>query len=160
MVASASGTITFPTGFPNGVSWSEDLLFIEPETVCVDTNLTFDYTVSVVFGNRSVSTTVNDFLLTDRGGFSQLNHTYPEANVTDAQENPDLYGRAYKAAWINNAYTALYFNVTDINDPSLHTRAWSYLNSYVGKTFPVPAPDSTTLNGAMPALSISTNFGD
>jgi len=151
---------TFPTGFPNGVSWSEDLLFIEPETVCVDTNLTFDFTVSAVFGNRSVSTTVNDFLLTDRGGFSRLSHTYAEANVTDAQENPDLYGRAYKAAWINNAYTALYYNVTDINDPSLHTTSWSYLNSYVGKTFPVSASDSTTLNGAMPALSISTNFGD
>jgi len=151
---------TFPTGFPDGVSWSEDLLFIEPETVCVDTNLTFDYTVSGVSGNRSVSTTVNDFLLTDRGGFSRLSHTYAEANVTDAQENPDLYGRAYKAAWMNNAYTALYYNVTDINDPSLHTTAWSYLNSYVGKTFPVPAPDFTTANGAMPALSISTVFGD
>jgi hypothetical protein len=151
---------TFPTGFPNGVSWSEDLLFIEPETVCVDTNLTFDYTVSAVYGNRSVSTTVNDFVLTAWGGFSQLNYTYPEANVTDAQENPDLYGRAYKAAWINNAYTALYYNVTDINDPSLHTTARSYLNSYVGKTFSVPAPDFTTVNGVMPALSISTIFGD
>ena len=150
----------FPKDFPNGVLWSEDLLFIEPETVCVDTNLTFDYTVSIAFGNRSVSTTVNDFVLTDRGGFSNLNHEYPEVNITDAQENPDLRGRAYKAAWINNAYTALYYNVTDINDPSLHTTAWSYLDSYVGKTFSVPAPDFTTLNGEMPALSITTIFGD
>ncbi|GAB1313308.1 hypothetical protein MFIFM68171_03518 [Madurella fahalii] len=39
---------SLPLGFPNGVSWSEDLLFIEPETVCVDTNLALEYTMATM----------------------------------------------------------------------------------------------------------------
>jgi hypothetical protein len=34
---------TYPPGFHNGITWEEDLLFIEPETVCIDTNLTLDF---------------------------------------------------------------------------------------------------------------------
>jgi len=37
---------TFPPGFQYHVVWTEDILFIEPETVCVDTNLTINFTVS------------------------------------------------------------------------------------------------------------------
>lgn len=152
------GNHTFPIGFPEGVMWSEDLLFVEPQTVCVDTNLTFDYTVSV--GDNFAATTITDFVLTDRGGFAQINHSYyPEVNFTNAQENPDLYTRAYKAAYINNAYTAVYYNVTDENNATLHTQAWSYLNSYVGKTFPLPVPQSYSLSGEVPALGISATFG-
>ena len=30
---------TFPRDMENGVTWEEDLLFMEPETVCIDTNI-------------------------------------------------------------------------------------------------------------------------
>lgn len=86
---------TIPPGFRYGASWEEDLLFIVPETVCVDTNTTLDYSVAAA-QNTSISFT--DIVLTDRGGFVNLNHTYPEANLTDTQRNPDLWTRAYKGA--------------------------------------------------------------
>ena len=86
---------TIPVGFEHGVSWSEDHLFIEPETVCVDTNLTIDYQIveggkfSALFANMS---------LTDRGGFVNLEREFTRINVSDSQKNPKLYERAYRAA--------------------------------------------------------------
>jgi hypothetical protein len=126
---------TFPPGFQYGVTWQEDLLFIEPETVCVDTNLTIDYTYQL---NQNYSDGWTNVVLTDRGGFVNLNHTYPEPNLTNPQINPDLWGRAYKAAWLNNAYTALWYNVTDANNASAGTHSFSYLNSEINSTFILP----------------------
>ncbi|KAE9379546.1 hypothetical protein N431DRAFT_460800 [Stipitochalara longipes BDJ] len=37
---------TFPPGFEYSVTWTGDILFVEPETVYVDTNLTINFTVS------------------------------------------------------------------------------------------------------------------
>ena len=147
---------TAPQGFAYGVTWHEDLLFIEPETVCVDTNLTIDFTIKPV--NNTV---ISNVVLTDRGGFVNLNHTYPEPNFTDPQANPDLFGRAYKAAWLNNAYTALYYNVTDPNNPATKTKSFSYLNSELNKTFPLPFDaDSSSSTEGYNALSLSASFGD
>jgi hypothetical protein len=36
---------TLPTGVGVGGSWEEDILFIQPETVCVDTNLSLAFTI-------------------------------------------------------------------------------------------------------------------
>jgi len=147
---------TSPQGFEFGVTWEEDLLFIEPETVCVDTNLTLDYTI--ISANASV---INGVLLTDRGGFVNLNHTYPEYNLSNPQTNPDLYGRAYKAAWLNNAYTALYYNVTNPTNNETRTSAFSYLNSEINKTFPIPMGSfGFTSNSGYDALTLSATFGD
>jgi hypothetical protein len=145
---------TVPRGFQYGVTWEEDLLFIEPETVCVDTNLTLDYTI--VSANNTV---INGVVLTDRGGFVNLNQTYPEYDLSNPQSNPDLFGRAYKAAWLNNAYTALYYNVTDPTSQEAGTHAFSYLNSAINQTFTIPLtiPGSTT---GFDSLVLSSTFGD
>jgi hypothetical protein len=101
----------------------------------VDTNLTIDYTYQL---NQNKSDGWTNVVLTDRGGFVNLNHTYPEPNLTNPQINPDLWGRAYKAAWLNNAYTALWYNVTDANNASAGTHSFSYLNSEINSTFILP----------------------
>lgn len=145
---------TVPQGFQYGVTWEEDLLFIEPETACVDTNLTLDFTI--VSTNATVMSQV---VLTDRGGFVNLNQTYPEYNLSNPQANPDLLGRAYKAAWLNNAYTALYYNVTEPSNQDTDTKAFSYLNSEMNKTFPIPLDDLTTTSG-FDALVLTSTFGD
>jgi hypothetical protein len=124
----------FPPGFQHGVTWTEDLLFIEPETVCVDTNLTLNFTIATT---PNTSTIITNLVLTDRGGFANLHHTIPEFNISDPQRNPDLFGRAYTAAWLNNFYTALYYNVTD------ESQAFTYLDSFVEKTFPLPVPSGS-----------------
>jgi hypothetical protein len=145
---------TVPQGFQFGVTWEEDLLFIEPETVCVDTNLTLDFTI--VSTNNSV---ISGVVLTDRGGFVNLNHTYPHYDLSNPQMNADLFGRAYKAAWLNNAYTALYYNVTNPADPEAGTHSFSYLNSEMNKTFSFPIDNLTSTVG-FDSLVLTSNFGD
>ena len=96
---------TVPTGVEQSASWTEGLLFVEPETACVNTKLTIDFTVTT---NGSIQ----NLVLTDRSGFKNLNNTYPHFDPYTAQSNPDLYGRAYKAAWMSNAWSMLCWNIT------------------------------------------------
>ena len=145
---------TAPQGLQYGATWTEDLLFIEPDTVCVDTNLTLDYGFT-----QYNSTTMSDVVLTDHGGFVNLNRTYPTYDRLSSQTNPDLYGRAYKAAWINNALTAAYLNVTDPTDASKGTKAFSYFNSELNKTFLMDAASSILELSAFDTLQLSTTFG-
>lgn len=136
---------TIPSGVPLGATWTEDLLFIEPETQCVNTNLTLDFLFS---GSNSTSFgDITDLVITDRGGFINLHHTYPYYDRRKPEVNADLAGRAYKAAWLFNVYIALIFNVTRPNPG-----AFGYLHSDVGKTFPLQSTDFPSVD----ALSSST----
>jgi hypothetical protein len=71
---------TFPPRFHYGVRWSEDLLFIEPETVCIKQNLTLDYTIAQSINSSNI---ITHLVLTDRGGFINLKESYPQPNITD-----------------------------------------------------------------------------
>lgn len=170
-----------PPVSPFGSEWSEDLLFVEPETVCVDTNLTLDFTVScssptgtLCYAAQAISwdfcpfspltfvqiprygsfaPQVSELVLTDRGGFANLIKKYPTWQPGDTQKDPELYLRAYKAAWINNAWSMAFMNVTNLanqSDPNSH--AFEYLDSYVGKTFPLMSPNGTGLSGMSGSL--------
>lgn len=143
---------TVPPGFPFGATWSEDLLFIEPETVCVDTNITVDYTIGYLV---NYTTSIKDLVLTDRGGFSNISHELPQANLTNPQANPDLRNRAYVAAWLTNTYTMLLYNVTNPRNATSGEEPWSYLNTHVGKTFPL---DRVTDTGFYDALGMDDTF--
>ncbi|ODH52079.1 hypothetical protein GX48_01868 [Paracoccidioides brasiliensis] len=121
---------TTPSPLPHGSEWSEDLLFVEPYTECVDTNITMDFKISLSPGSP-----LEDLVLTDRGGFVNLNTTYPQYDRNDTQANPDLFGRAYKAAFLNNVLTMVYLNVTNPRTEDL--KPYSYLKSEMGKTFPM-----------------------
>ena len=119
---------TLPTNVQQSVSWTEDILFVEPESACADTNLTMDFIVTT---NGSVQ----NLVLTDRGGFANLNHTYPTSYFDDAQGDISLPFRAYKAAWMSNAWSMLYWNVTNPHDEATGKKAFSYVDSFVGKQF-------------------------
>ena len=125
---------TVPKGqqYQHGAVWAEDLLFIEPETTCVDTNLTFEFTMGDPRGSIYVSSIFSEYSLVDRGGFAGLNQTYPEYDRDNAQNHSDLQARAFKAAYLHNAFTMAYLNVTSVG-PS-----WRYLNSTQGQKFPLP----------------------
>ncbi|KAK3294112.1 uncharacterized protein B0H64DRAFT_462604 [Chaetomium fimeti] len=104
-----------------GSTWTEDILFIEPETQCVDLNVTFDFRLSQdstnLLGPRN-------WALVDRGGFSDLPRVSPDLEVPgdgNGQGHLDLRERAYKAAWANNFLTLAFFNATD-PDPDNITR--------------------------------------
>ena len=115
-----------------GAQWSEDLLFVEPETICVNTNLTIDFTI----GSESHADSVQDLVLTDRGGFANLSKNVPEYNRSSPQTNADLFGRAYEAAWLNNLLTMMYFNVTNSRDLTLGPSG--YIDSSIGRQFKLP----------------------
>ena len=68
-----------------------------------------------------------------------------------------MWARAYKAAWVNNALSALYFNVTDDNNQADGTQAFSYLNSAMNKTFELPQPNDTP--NSLYNLGITQDFG-
>lgn len=97
----------------HGSTWSEDILFIEPDTQCVDLNITFDFELTEFDTTRLRPWNT---ALTDRGGFSGLSRTSPDLsipNMGNGQGPLDLRERAYKAAWYNNFLTLAYFNATE-----------------------------------------------
>ncbi|KAL2136976.1 hypothetical protein VTI74DRAFT_11158 [Chaetomium olivicolor] len=145
---------TVPQPPDRNVTWQEDLLFIEPVTTCVNTNLTFDFTVS----ERNFSLSSHgppDYRLTDRGGFVNLNHTYPYYDRDDPQANPDLWGRAYKAAMMHNAYAMMYFNVTNPANNATGVKAFQYVNSTMDQSFLLSVDSLTDYRAA----SFSAKYG-
>ncbi|KAK3346436.1 hypothetical protein B0T25DRAFT_520859 [Lasiosphaeria hispida] len=146
---------TIPTGLSRGATWEEDILFVEPLTACVNTNLTLDFEMALV--NDGSAGNIANLLLTDRGGFSHMNTTLPPLLVLDGQTDPELQQRAYKAAWLNNAFTMLYLNVTNEKDkPRQGMKSFSYMDSTIGKGFPVPRHSSDGYE----FLQLSTVFGN
>ena len=154
-----------PSPCTYGSSWSEDLLFTSPEPVYVDTNLTLNFQIPVTTDELGVvGFGIQAFRLnlTDRGGFVNLNNIYPRWKRDDTQQNPDLWLRAYKAAWVNNALSMAFMNVTSIYDTT-SLKAFSYLNSTMNKTFPLHYPNGKPANSMMSfrpnSLQVAISFG-
>jgi hypothetical protein len=98
-----------------GGVWSEDVLWLEPVSACVNTNLTIDYRQL----HNDAGSDVQAYNLTDRGGFVNLTHDYPLSSQNG--QNINLYEHAYKGAVLSNFYTMRSFNNMTQNE------------SYIGK---------------------------
>lgn len=134
-----------------GSTWQEDILFVEPETQCVNLNVTLDFGIDYGYGSN-LPTIVNQ-VLTDRGGFSQMQRPDPSfASATNGQGDLLLWDRAYRAAWLNNFYTLAYFNATDPN-PSNITR----LDVKEGQTFELSSDVNFTV---FQAIRTTTDYGE
>ncbi|SPO00359.1 uncharacterized protein DNG_03204 [Cephalotrichum gorgonifer] len=145
---------TIPTGVDRGATWEEDLLFIEPDASCVNTNLTFDFEIST---NFSDIVGIRNLVITDRGGFTDIDITYQSTlDDTAVQSNPDLQARAYEAAYLNNAYTMMVYNITNPKENHTDGAAFSYLRSEIGKTFPLKA----RTRSQYVTLGLSAQFGN
>lgn len=83
---------TLPPENHYGTEWFEDVLWLEPETVCVDFNVSLDYTLD------SSATGSLNARLTDRGGIVGLTDEYPEFDLSKSQTDPLLWQRAWKGA--------------------------------------------------------------
>ncbi|KAI3022493.1 hypothetical protein CBS147347_7388 [Aspergillus niger] len=130
---------TIPSTLPMGAEWTEDILFIEPETRCVDTNLTVDYNYDPQAQYSSYSTDdiyntdLRNLALVDRGGFVNLSHERYSIDASNFQEDAALYERAYNAAWRHNMLIMQYFNVT--TNGSDGRAPFAYMHSEMGKRF-------------------------
>ena len=127
---------TVPTSMQYAADWTEDLLFIEPETQCVDLGLHYEFILPLIPVDG-----VTNLSLIDDGGFADINTTYPEPDYSEAQKDPLLRERAYKAAWVTKVLTMAFLNVTR---PNPH--AFAYINSKVGQPFPLPNTSSSELD--------------
>jgi hypothetical protein len=125
-----------------GSTWTEDLLFIIPDTVCVNTNITLDFQIASTQTENLVNANGAAFKpeVVDHGGFVQINETYPDSLYGEVKANPDLWHRAYTAAWYQNAFAMVHMNVTNPNNDTLKLQRFSYLNSTMGKSFPLYFP--------------------
>lgn len=111
-----------PTGLQYGGEWEEDILWIQPDIACVDTNLSLE-TVLVDVGYMQYGS----LGLVDRGGLANLPTADPYVgwpNLTYSA--PNVQERANRTAWLNNLLTAIVLNVSDAG-------GWQYgLNVSVG----------------------------
>jgi hypothetical protein len=118
--------------FSDGVEWTEDILFIQPETRCVNTNLTIEFNLPTFSGLNTTS----HLYLTDRGGFVNIERDFEYWNTyayldNRTQTTLDLRDRAYRGAWLNNGNTMRFMNITG---PSLRNASrFGYLESSIGQ---------------------------
>lgn len=129
-----------PVGLPYGGTWHEDLTWIEPVTECVDTNLTFHFSMGDTAANMT------DVFLVDNGGFVNLEPHYPYPGPWNDTQNPDLRARAYKGAWFSNILTAVFLNVTYPGAKKM--------DSFLGRQFDL-GTDLFSYHPDMQAISLS-----
>lgn len=84
IVDSKNGQVGFrhhrtPNNVGVGAEWEEDLLFLQPATECVDTNLTLEFRIPPDGG---LGSNMANLTLIDNGGFSRFITEYPTMNVT------------------------------------------------------------------------------
>ncbi|CAG9983189.1 unnamed protein product [Clonostachys byssicola] len=132
---------TWPVVTGRGVTWTEDLLFLEPEVDCINNNISIDFNFTNTAGNVS-DTRLSELKLVDHGGFADINITAPYDDRRDGPNKPDLRSRAYIAAWMTNAYSMLTLNVTNPRNDSEGIKAFSYIDSELGKSFKLPKPST------------------
>ncbi|KAH7130845.1 hypothetical protein EDB81DRAFT_845509 [Dactylonectria macrodidyma] len=147
---------TLPSGYLGGVTWTEDLLFWEPDVECVDTNTTMDFEVTTSSQTTS-GLTISKLRLTNRGGFVNFNTTDPLDHQRNGVNKPDLRTRAYRAAWDTNAFSMLFMNISNAIDPRKKNKHFEWINSEIGKQFKIP----TSMDDAKYfSLEFISDFGD
>ena len=87
---------TLPPSSPYGTTWSEDLLWLDPDVVCVNLNVSLDYTLP---GADQTDKVALDARLTDRGGIANYkNGSAKPIDFNIGQSQPQLFQRAYLGA--------------------------------------------------------------
>jgi hypothetical protein len=158
LVDSISGRLgfrnhTLPVERGLGVQWTEDILFVEPDTQCVNTNITVEYKLKgASFSRLSIHP---DPVLVDQGGFVNLDHREPQVAFGDPQRDPNLHARAYSVAWHYNMLMMQYFNVT--TNGSDGSTPFSYMDSQVGKKFKIGDEEGSVSGIELMPNSIQTS---
>lgn len=138
---------TIPSQSSHGATWTEDILFIVPETSCVDNNLTVDYDLKedallYSLGPGGI------LRLTDHGGFANLNSTVnvEGMRMNSSQDTVRLHDRALAAAWYSNSLTMLYMNLTNKE----HMQEMKgYENLTVGTSYLFEDESNSTIDGIL-----------
>ncbi|OQV00956.1 hypothetical protein CLAIMM_06385 [Cladophialophora immunda] len=115
---------TVPGGLELGATWTEDILWVLPETRCTNTNLSLHFSVN---GNASNSMSGDDGYLRDDGGFSDISPEVPSPRWNDGSawkdlgSTPPLKRNADILAWWNNQFVAQVLNLTSSEKGDVYT---------------------------------------
>jgi hypothetical protein len=82
---------TLPPSSVTGYTWTERILWLEPDTACTDLNLTLEYTIPSP--DAPVSEEIAQ--LVDRGGLVDLPLDYPKVDINNTQDDPKLQERSW-----------------------------------------------------------------
>lgn len=99
---------TLPPWSAHGYTWSEDILWMEPETVCTDLNITLDFTIPEwnTFNNGL------DAHITDKGGLAHNPVHFPKMDMTTSRKDSHLEQKSYGGAILTNALLIGFLNET------------------------------------------------
>jgi hypothetical protein len=143
---------TIPT-FLEGGTWSQEILWLEPLTTCINTNLTIEYTLTS--GPQTQPFTCD---ITDHGGFSALPRSLP--SLVPNGQSVDLTAHAYLGAVLSNGLTLKALNGTI--DPASKGKTYTSvpigaLGPNLGKPVSIPL---SYLNGTAndPATDVCRGF--
>ncbi|KIX02557.1 uncharacterized protein Z518_08498 [Rhinocladiella mackenziei CBS 650.93] len=136
---------TIPRNVHSGADWTEALLWLEPETECVNNNLTVEFGIPEDAGYQET-------YLVDYGGITERLTDYPYIDLNQTQVRPELYARAHKGAVLMNFNLRQQLNVSTNNA------------SYYGKKFLLPSSYYTpgvvsigTFDSGIPDTYLSTD---
>ena len=94
---------TLPPSSEIGFKWTEDILWLAPETSCTNLNVSFDYVMPIPGFDQHI-----EAWLVDRGGFESLPHVSGPSWFSmhdldpNTQDNPNLLARSRNAAIATN----------------------------------------------------------
>jgi hypothetical protein len=107
---------TVPSGLDLGGQWTEDVLWLTPESKCTNTNLTLGFSLT---NNASSDWNTVGGYLRDDGGFANIDPAIPTPRWDDGDPQwknvgpvPDLQQNANIMAWWNNQFAAQVLNIT------------------------------------------------
>jgi hypothetical protein len=132
---------------PYGATWTEDILFIEPVTECVDLGITLDFNYTL-----TSATSTTNLSMVDQGGFVNINRSAPRMAEGDLQQDPRLTDRAYTAGWSWKFLQMLVWNITDRRSQPNNDAdpLFTYLESDIGKGVKLPIRLDGTPSGTSP----------
>lgn len=113
---------TLPPPSQHKYIWTEEILWLEPETVCTDLNVTYDYPLHEDYSE--VNRKAGGANLTDRGGLANNPGLSTDVNLKPTQANVRLRERSWAGAVYTNYLLKEFLNVTR-------------QGSQVGKSYPI-----------------------
>lgn len=103
---------TLPAPSDYGLTWTERLLFVEPRTECVDTNLSIEYTIAEP---NDYNMNMENISLVAERGITGISPEIPTKEFPNPQSDPALFDRAHRAALLNNFFTMQWMNISNVS---------------------------------------------
>lgn len=106
---------SLPIEMQLGAEWTEDILWVTPETACTSVNFSLHFSIS-----KDYFYTTNNGYMRDDGGFANLENEMPMPGWNGPDDewqnvfgaSPDLQQRSHTLAWWNNQFTAKALNIS------------------------------------------------